>query len=164
MKKLLFLTAALLFVGSYSFAQAPASPKKTAEGDGMSVVYSAPSKKGRQIFGGLVPYGEVWRTGANNATEITFDKDVKFGGKPVKAGTYSLFTIPQEKGDWTVILNPTLEQWGAYGYDKIKGADLPHVMAKTAKTNGTVEQMSIYFEDKNLVIAWDDTKAMVPVK
>ncbi|WP_304237095.1 DUF2911 domain-containing protein [Jiulongibacter sediminis] len=164
MKKLLFLSLALLFTGSVAFAQAPASPKKTAEGDGVSVVYGAPSKKGREIFGGLVPYGEVWRTGANNATELTLSKDGKVGGVNVKAGTYTLFTIPQEDGNWTVILNPTLGQWGAYGYAKIKDADLPHIPAKASATNGTVELFSIYFEGSDMVIAWDDTKVMVPIE
>ncbi|MGR3811091.1 DUF2911 domain-containing protein [Jiulongibacter sp. NS-SX5] len=162
MKNLLFL-AAFLFTGSMVMAQKPASPKKNVEGENVSVTYSAPSKKGREIFGGLVPYGKIWRTGANNATELTLEKDGKVGGVDVKAGTYSLFTIPQEDGNWTVILNPTLEQWGAYGYEKIKDADLPHISAKASSTNGTVELFSIYFEGSDMVIAWDDTKVMVPI-
>ncbi|AWV99559.1 DUF2911 domain-containing protein [Arcticibacterium luteifluviistationis] len=163
MKKLLFLAAALLFVGtSSSFAQK--SPKMTSSEGNISVTYSAPSVKGRDIFGGLVPYNEVWRTGANNATEITFAKDGSIGGKAVKAGTYSLFTIPKADGDWTVILNPTLKQWGSFKYGEIKDADLPHVMAKTSKTASNVEQMKISVEGGNLVIAWADTKASVAVK
>lgn len=157
------MAAAFLFAGSAVMAQAPASPKKTAEGDKVSIVYGAPSKKGREIFGGLVPYGEVWRTGANNATELTLKKDGKVGGVNVKAGTYTLFTIPKEDGNWTVILNPTLGQWGAYGYDKIKGDDLPHIMAKAMAANGTVEQFSMYFEGSDLVMAWDKTKLKVPI-
>ncbi|WP_341226690.1 DUF2911 domain-containing protein [uncultured Arcticibacterium sp.] len=163
MKKLLFLAAALLFIGtSNSFAQK--SPKMTFSEGNISGTYGAPSVKGRVIFGDLVPYNEVWRTGANNATEITFAKDGSIGGQPVKAGTYTLFTIPKKDGDWTVILNPTLKQWGAYKYGEIKGADLPHVMAKTSKTASNVEQMKISVEGGNLVIAWADTKASVAVK
>lgn len=162
MKKLLFVAASLLFVSSYSFAQP--SPKKTATGGNISVTYSAPSKKGREIFGGLVPYDQVWRTGANNATEITFAKDGSIGGTPVKAGTYSLFTIPKKEGDWTVILNPTLGQWGSFKYNEIKDADLPHVKAKAAKTASTVEQMNIAVEGGNLVISWDNSQATVAVK
>ena len=73
----------------------------------MKVIYSRPQKKGRDVFGGLVAYGKVWRTGADEATEIKLMKDYKFGDKTVKAGTYSLFTIPGEK-EWTIILNSCL--------------------------------------------------------
>jgi hypothetical protein len=162
MKKILFVVAALLFVGSYSFAQE--SPKKTASDGNVSLTYSAPSKKGRDLFGGLVPFDKVWRTGANNATEITFAKDGNIGGTAIKAGTYSLFTIPKEGADWIVILNPNLGQWGSFGYDKIKGDDLPHVKAKVSRTSSNVEQMDISVAGGNLVISWGDTKATVAVK
>jgi hypothetical protein len=162
MKKILFLAAALFIVNSYAFAQA--SPKKSASDGNISVTYSAPSKKGREIFGGLVPFDNVWRTGANNATEITFTKDGSIGGTSVKAGTYSLFTIPKMAGDWAVILNPNVGQWGSFGYDKIKGDDLPHAKAKVSKTASNVEQMNISVSGGNLVISWGDTKATVAVK
>jgi hypothetical protein len=162
MKKLLFVAAALLFITSQSFAQE--SPKKSASDGNISVTYGAPSKKGRDLFGGLVPFDKVWRTGANNATEITFAKDGSIGGQKVKAATYTLFTIPSESGEWTVILNPNLKQWGAYGYDKVKGDDLPHVKAKVSKTSSNVEQMDISVAGGKLVIAWGDTKATVAVK
>src|SRR6476660_6493757 len=103
MKHLLFMSVIVLSVLG-SCAQAPVSPKASAEGKGVKVTYGQPSKKGREIFGKLVPFGQVWRTGANEASEITFNKDVTVGGKPVKAGTYTLFTIPKET-EWTVILN-----------------------------------------------------------
>lgn len=77
----------------------------------MKIVYGRPLKNGRTIFGGIIPYDKVWRTGANEATEITFYKDVVFGGQAVKAGTYSLFTIPGKK-EWTFILNKDLDIWG----------------------------------------------------
>ena len=95
-----FLLFFALLAGTTGFATAqekkgpPASPRMTAEGKNVKVSYGQPSKKGRVIFGELVPYGKVWRLGANEATEITFEKDGSFGGKPVKAGTYTLFTIP----------------------------------------------------------------------
>ncbi|HMD60314.1 MAG TPA: DUF2911 domain-containing protein, partial [Opitutaceae bacterium] len=82
----------------------------------IEVVYSRPSMRGREVFGGLVPYGEVWRTGANNATRISFSTPVKLEGTPVAAGTYELFTIPG-KDEWTVILQKAAKQWGAYAYD-----------------------------------------------
>src|SRR5262245_32131965 len=82
---------------------------------GVTVEYARPGIKGRKIFGGLVPYGEVWRTGANSTTKISFTTDVNFGGTAVAPGSYGLFTIPGEK-EWTVILNSGLA-WGAYSYD-----------------------------------------------
>ncbi len=158
------MAAAFVFAGLSAVAQAPASPKLTAESANASVVYGAPSKKGREIFGGLVPYGEVWRTGANNATELTLKKDAKVGGVSVKAGTYTLFTIPKADGNWTVILNPTLGQWGAYGYDKIKDKDLPHIAVKAEKAKEDVERFKMWFEGSDLVLAWDKTSVKVPVK
>src|ERR1022692_3493422 len=83
----------------------------------IEIVYSRPSVKGRTIFGGIVPYGQVWRTGANQATKITFNTPVKFNGTEIPAGTYGLFTIPAEQ-EWTVIINKSATQWGAFQYDE----------------------------------------------
>jgi len=109
MRQILFLSMVLLstvFIKCSS--QPPKSPKITVEGKDIKVVYGQPSKKGRVIFGELVPYGQVWRTGANEATEITFAKPAHFAGKDIAAGTYSFFTIPNEN-EWTVILNSELK-------------------------------------------------------
>ena len=131
----------------------------------MRVIYSRPQKKGRDIFGDLVPYGKVWRTGANEATEITFYKDVIFGDKPVKAGTYSFFTIPDDN-KWTVILNEEINQWGAYRYDKSK--DVARIEVKPKKTAATVETFSITSKKAEkgyqLLLGWDDTYIEIPVK
>lgn len=147
------------------FAQdAPKSPRVTAEGDNVKVSYGQPSKRGREIFGKLVPYGEVWRTGANEATEITFAKDGSFGGKPVKAGTYTLFTIPGES-EWTFILNSALKQWGAYKYGEIKDKDVLQVKAKSSAISGeAVEKLTITLPKGKLLLEWDKTKVEVPVK
>ena len=133
MKNLLAIFAFFFAVTSLVQAQdkkAPVSPKVTVESPdkNIKVVYGQPSKKGRIIFGAdgsssLEKYGKVWRTGANEATEVTFKTDVMFGDKMVKAGTYTLFTIPGEK-EWSVLLNSTLGQWGAYDYEKVKGTDV----------------------------------------
>ena len=96
MKKLLFLSTVVLTVLS-ACAQDRKSPHETVEGKDVKVTYGRPLKKGRVIFGDLEKYGKVWRTGADEATEITFAKDAKVAGQPVKAGTYTLFTIPEEK-------------------------------------------------------------------
>ncbi len=83
----------------------------------ITINYSRPGVKGREIWGGLVPYDKVWRTGANEATTIVFSTDVKVNGQPLSAGTYSLHTIPT-KDEWTVIFNTKAEQWGSYSYDE----------------------------------------------
>lgn len=129
------------------------------------VIYSRPQKKGREIFGELVPFGKVWRTGANEASEITFYDDVTFNGKEVKAGTYTLFTIPN-KGEWTIILNSDLNVWGAYKYDESK--DVLRTKAKTNSTAAPVENFSISFRPTdggaNLLMGWDDTYVELPIK
>lgn len=163
MKKLLFMLTMLLTTGSLAFSQAVKSPEVTVEGKNVKVVYGQPSKKGRVIFGELVPYGQVWRTGANKATEITFAKDATFGGKPVKAGTYSLFTIP-EKEEWTIILNSALKQWGAYEYEKIKDKNVLEVKVPATAAKAEVEKFTISLPANQLVLEWDKTKVSVPVK
>lgn len=164
MKKHLLFIVTFLFVASTGFAQkAPASPRITAESNLVAVAYGQPSKNGRVIFGDLVPYGKIWRAGANNATEVTFKKDVTFGGTKVKAGTYSLFVMPS-KSEWSFILNPNLKQWGAFGYDKIKKDDVAVVTVKPTSTSATVEKMTFNVSDSSIDLMWDDTKASVPLK
>ncbi len=159
MKKIAFVLS-FLMIGLVSFAQK--SPKITAESKNVKVVYGQPSKKDREIFGKLVPFGQVWRTGANEATEITFAKDVTFGGTAVKAGTYTLFTIPGEK-EWSVILNSSSKQWGSYGYDKVKDKNVAEVKAAVSATKEVVEKLTIAAEDTGIVISWDKTSVSVPI-
>ena len=103
----------------------------------------------------------MWRTGANEATEITFTKDVSFGGKSVKAGTYSLFTIPGDK-EWTIILNTATDEWGAYNYDTSK--DVARVTSKVT-TGKSIEAFSIAFDKSGtLYLAWGTTRVSVPIK
>lgn len=164
MKKALVTLFSLVVVFSASFAQkAPASPRVTAESDNVSVAYGQPSKKGREIFGKLIKFDEVWRAGANEATEVTFKKDVIFGETKVKAGTYTLFTIPGAT-EWTFILNSNLKQWGAYNYNKIKKDDVATVKAKSSKTSETIEAMTFKVSDASLTLMWDDTQVSVPLK
>ncbi len=119
------------------------------------IIYSRPQLKGRSISE-LAPAGKVWRTGANEAPEITFYKDATIGGTAVKAGTYALFTIPGE-GEWTVVLNSNLNQWGAYSYDK--AADVARVSAKTSTDSESLEAFSITFdEDGNMIMGWGTTR------
>jgi hypothetical protein len=169
MKKLL-LVAAIAFIAT-TLASTPScaqggkkSPHDTVSVKDITVTYGRPYKKGREIFGGLEKYGQVWRTGADQATEITFAKDVTFGGKPVKAGTYTLFTIPNEN-EWTIILNSQLKQWGAYEYDKHKDKDVLQVTVPVKKLDKVVEQHTIRFTPENdMIIEWDQTQVTVPVR
>ena len=126
----------------------------------VTITYGRPSVKGRQVFGGLEPYGEVWRTGANEATTITFSDDVLIEGEELKAGTYGLFTIPPEKGQWTVIFNNVPNQWGAFDYDSSKDA----LRVQVAPEEGRhMEQMMFYFENVSedagtCVMHWSNVK------
>lgn len=131
----------------------------------VKVTYCQPQKKGRDIFGALVPYGEVWRTGANESTEITITKDLKMGGQSIKAGTYALFTIPN-KDKWTVILNTDLGQWGAYSYKEEK--DLVRFDVPAQAADQVVEAFTIQFGEKTkkteMILQWDKTKVSVPIE
>jgi len=131
----------------------------------VSVEYSRPSVRDRKIFGGLVPYGAVWRTGANAATKMTFSTDVKLGGAAVPAGTYALFTIPGE-AEWTVILSKVSDEWGSYTYNQKD--DQARVKVKPVAMAEPLETMTIGVQDMragkaNLVIAWEKTKVPVEI-
>ena len=131
----------------------------------MVVNYSQPSKKGRDIFGfsGLVPYGQVWRTGANEATEVSFTTDVVLENKILPAGTYALFTIPNADG-WTIIFNEELDQWGAFDYDE--KLDVLRVNVPKQSTDEIVEQFTIGFTESasivNMELRWDNTLVRIP--
>ena len=126
----------------------------------VKVVYGRPLKKGRAVFGGLVPYGKVWRTGANEASEIKFYSDVKVGDKMVKAGTYSLFTIPGEK-EWTIIINSDTDVWGAYSYNP--SADVDRITVPATNDGESLEAFSITFTKGNMHLGWDTTRVSIPL-
>lgn len=128
----------------------------------VKVVYSRPQLKGRDLAK-LAPAGKVWRTGANEAAEITFYRDVTFGGKAVKSGTYSLFTIPSEEGDWTVILNTARNVWGSYFYKEDQ--DIARVSGAVSKSEKNIEAFSMLFdEDMTLKMGWGNTIVSVPIQ
>ncbi|PWJ57238.1 Protein of unknown function (DUF2911) [Dyadobacter jejuensis] len=159
------LLALLMTVVAFTFATAQKSPRVTADGKNVSVAYGQPSQNGRVLFGaeGLEKYGKVWRTGANKSTEITFKKDGKFAGKAVKAGTYSLFTIPGEK-EWTVILNSVLGQSGAFEYEKNKSKDVLSVNVPAKKYSTSQEKLTFTVKDKSLDFQWGGDGFSVPLK
>lgn len=129
------------------------------------VIYSRPAKNGRELFGKLMPYGKVWRTGANEATEIKFYRDLRFGGMDIKAGTYALFTIP-ETNEWTIILNSALDHWGAYSYKAEQ--DVLRIKVPVMTNTRTLENFSIVFEkvdDKKamMFLGWDTLLVKIPI-
>jgi hypothetical protein len=129
----------------------------------IEIVYSRPGVKDRTIFGGIVPYGQVWRTGANQATKITFSTPVKLEGMDIPAGTYALFTIPGEK-EWTIIINKNATQWGAFQFnekdDVARFKVTPVTLAETIETF-TIEFNHIRDESAVLNLVWD--KTVVPI-
>jgi hypothetical protein len=128
----------------------------------VKVIYSRPQLNGRDLVE-LAPPEKVWRTGANEAAEITFYKDVIFGGKALKAGTYSLFTIPSLEGDWTVIINRARNIWGSYYYKQDQ--DVIRVSGKTSKVEENIEAFSMMFEkDMTLKMGWGNTVISVSIK
>jgi hypothetical protein len=143
------------------------SPRKelkgTVDGVGVTIDYGSPSVNNRTIYGDLVPYGKVWRTGANEATRITFDQDVTVGteGSMLPAGTYSLFTMPNSKDEWMVIFNKTAEQWGAYDYDEAN--DAIRVKGTSTSISSPAEQMDFALEGNEVVLMWSDLKVGFPV-
>ena len=123
------------------------------------VTYGRPKVKGRNIWGGLVPYGKVWRAGANEATTISFSKDVQVEGQAVPAGIYSLFIEPSE-GSWTVILNKTANQWGAFNYDQSQ--DLLRVDVEPQSADHQ-EEMTISIEGDSVALHWEKMKGAFKV-
>jgi len=130
----------------------------------IEIVYSRPGVKSRTIFGGIVPYGQVWRTGANQATKITFSTPVKLNGNDIPAGTYALFTIPGEK-EWTIIINKNAAQFGAFQYnakdDVVRFNVTPITLTDTRIETFTIEFNHIRDESAVLNLVWD--KTVVPI-
>lgn len=147
----------------------PASPPaqtqcKLSDGKTVTIAYSSPRAKGRKIFGGLVPYGEVWRTGANEATTFVTNANVSVGGTAVPAGSYTIFTVPTED-KWTLIINKHTGEWGIpYKYES---EELGKVPMQVSKTSSPVENFTINLgqggSSCNLQISWENTQASVAI-
>jgi hypothetical protein len=169
--KLLSAVAALIFLSQIAFAQAEfkvptLSPiTEISQEVGLTQVklsYSRPSAKGRKVFGGLVPYNEVWRTGANASTKLTFAEDVKIAGNALKAGTYALYTIPGET-EWTVIIHTNTKHRSIAGDVYKPAEDAFRFKVKPVRTSGYVETFTIGFSDittssTNIYVAWENTE------
>ena len=142
-----------------------ASPVHSAQGKigttDVKIQYGSPAVRNRVIWGDLLPYDEVWRTGANEATFVDFSQDVTVEGKPLKAGKYSLFTIPKEQGNWTVIFNSEWDlQHGHYQYKEEN--DVLRVEAAPQWEDTAQENLSISIEDYGLLVRWE--KLSLPIR
>jgi DUF2911 family protein len=165
------LTFVILLFATLSFAQKkpPASPPasaacKFADGKSITVKYSSPRAKGRKIYGGLVPYGEVWRTGANEATSFVTDTAVTIDGKEIPAGSYTIFTVPNAD-KWTLIVNKKTGEWGIpYKYES---DELARVDMSVSKTEAPVENFTISFHEMgsgcHMYLDWENTRATVEI-
>ena len=173
MKKIIF-TFLLIGFASLSNAQTytvpAASPQQTIEQQfsisNIKIEYSRPAVKGRKIFGELVPFGKVWRAGANAATKITLNQKVIFGNKVVNSGEYALFIIPEAK-NWKIILNKNANTWGSYTYDE--KMNVAEVEVSVQNLIDLKEYFEIKLEPKSedsldLVLSWEKTKVIVPVQ
>jgi hypothetical protein len=178
MRKALLILAAMictLTVAAQMGGKAPVDKSKRpsppgqasvtfADGKTITIDYSRPSAKGRKIFGGLVPYGKEWRTGANEATTFVTTADLMVGDKHVPAGNYTLYTIPNQQ-QWTLIINKQTGQWGTV-YDEKQ--DLVRIPMKVSKTSAPVEQFTISLDQTGakaatLKLEWADTQASVEI-
>ncbi len=167
-----------LCLGTAALAQTPAAPKidfpdasplaSVSQRVGLTdiqVTYNRPGAKGRKVFGGLVPYDHIWRTGANNATRLSFSTAVKLNGAAIPAGTYELFTIPG-RDEWTIIIHKNMSQWGVYRYDEKN--DVVRLKARPVALAAPVETLAIGFNDlrdesATLNIAWESVRVSVAI-
>lgn len=174
MKRLSFALLFMLSATAASYAQdlkLPAlSPSSKITQDfstsSIEISYSRPSMRGRKIFGDLVAYGNVWRTGANSATKVKFGEDVVIEGNNIKAGEYALYTIPGQK-EWEIILNKGVGNWGNAGYattdDVARFKVTPRELDKNVNTF-TMQIGNITFNSCNIELMWEKTKVIIPVK
>jgi hypothetical protein len=162
------LTAAFAARDAQGQALGTLSPRDTTRatvaGANLVVDYSRPLRRGRTIFGGVVPFGEVWRTGANAATHLTTDRELELGGARVPPGTYTLYTIPERHG-WLLIVSRATGQWGT---DYAADQDLARVPMKVERLRQPTEQFTIGVDEEAgagvLWMAWDDTRAAIPFR
>lgn len=158
----LFLSATVVAQDKSDRPSPPMTAQGMVRGTMVTIDYSAPEVKGRTLWGSLVPYGKVWRTGANEATTISVDKDVMIAGNELKAGKYALFTIPGEK-EWEIIINSVWDQWGAYNYDP--ASDVFRFKVKPLDSDVAAERLVFTVDEGGLVVMrWGDLKVSFTVQ
>lgn len=164
-KKLQLLFIALVMINFVSAQNKPASPAATATGKingaNISINYNSPSVKGRTIWGELVPFGKVWRAGANDATTIETDKELTIEGKKLPAGKYSFFVIPNEK-ECVIIFNKEAKQWGAYKYKESE--DQLRVTVKQQMADSSTESLIYTINKNSIVLSWEKWNIPFSVK
>jgi hypothetical protein len=160
-KKAFVSMALTAFVVVAGFAQEKASPAKVAEGmvgdAKITINYSSPAVKGRVIWGDLVPFGQVWRAGANEATTFTTTKDIMVQGKKLPAGTYGFFIIPTDSGQSTFIFNKVAKQWGAFDYDSKQ--DVLRVDVPSGETGAMEERLVYEVKPGSFEVRWENAVA-----
>ena len=132
----------------------------------VKVVYGQPYARGRQVFGNLEPYGKVWRTGANETTEMTITQPITFNGEQIEAGTYALFSIPRKEKNWTIILNDSLGQWGAFDYNSTYDylrTDIPSKSIDKASEAFIIQFSEMDDNSSAIILKWDTTKVEIPI-
>ena len=164
LQKLVLAFSLSIFFALAATAQEKPSPAKTAEGEvsgaKITINYSSPAVKGRTIWGDLVPFGKVWRAGANDATTFTTSKDITIEGQKLPAGTYSFFIIPGESQS-TFVFNKVAKQWGAYTYDEKQ--DILRVNV-ASQQNSTLEERLVYeVKSDSFEIRWEYGKAAAKI-
>lgn len=173
-----FISAVVIFIASIpavTWAQELSKPRLSPlaiesaryKDHYVKITYSQPQKRGREIFGKLVPYGKIWRTGANEATELTTARNIAVNGSLLKAGTYSIFTIPEE-GSWTIILNSEPGLWGSYNYNEALDVLRFNVPVQKVPGDLVYESFTIQLDQQNEVITmsmmWDKTRVSIPIQ
>ncbi len=176
MKKLFTILGGILLIGfigfyGFRFYTKMASPEMHANYDKnglkIHVFYCQPSKNNRNVFGELVPFGKIWRTGANESTEIEFNREVTIAGKALKAGKYTLYTIPNAT-EWAVLFNTKLGTWGHFNYEEKNNALAVQVPVK--QRNDVVEKFTISFQETDssatvqLLMVWDKIEVALPIQ
>jgi hypothetical protein len=168
-KRIAFVLGMILTVSAFAAGQKPSPPASATcdlgGGKSIKTAYSSPRMKGRKIYGDLVPFGQVWRTGANEATTFVASANVMVGGKAVPAGSYTIFTVPNAD-KWTLIVNKKTGEWGIpYNYE---GDELARVDMKVSKLPSPVENFTISYEKSGngctMNIDWETTRASVEIK
>ena len=167
MKRILFglITFLTIFTSNVFAQNPPASPASSASGKignaTITINYGSPSVKARTIWGELVPYGKVWRTGANKATTFETDADITIEGQTLKKGKYGLFTIPEQK-EWTIIFNKTADQWGAFSYKQED--DVLRVKVKPSTGADLVEALKFEVGKNSVTMKWEKLAVSFGVK
>ncbi len=178
-KRIVLLSLGIIIISFFTIYITKKNTKKhspeetithTVNTTNFTVFYNRPYKKNREIFGNLVPFNKVWRTGANEATTFTTNNDIQIDGTLLKAGTYSLWTIPKARS-WKVIFNSKQYDWGVHldgSVQRDETYDLITIEVPTQPLLNVIEQFSIYFENAKsftiMYLAWDRTAVAIPIK